>query len=269
MVTAMDDGFPIGESLEGGGVITDAIRGDDARGMFRAVDAARRRLLVTVTSRQTRPLDVLADELDIQVDGVARLRDISPLGDSHVAMVEEEPAGVPSSDHALPLRPGAAVALAGELAAVLERAHAEGLVILGVRPELVYLEERGGALHVSGLAPRADLFVTGATAVYGAKPLFDQLFAAPELLTMQTRLVGPASDVFSLAAVVAVWLTGEHPFEGETPTAQLGAIVNGRGRPWRGPAALGMALSRGLERAPAARPSLSQLIAGLRAAGDG
>jgi serine/threonine protein kinase len=267
MVTPMDDGFPIGESLAGGGVITDAIRGDDARGMFHAVDAAKRRLLVTVTSRQKRPLDLLEEELGYQVDGVARLRDITPLGDSHASMVEEEPPGRPSTDHDLPLAPDTAVALAGELAAVLERAHGEGLVLIGVRPELVYLEERGGVLHVAGLAPRADLFVSGASAVYGAKPLFDQLFAAPEVLTMQ-KSVSPAADVFSLCAVLAVWLTGEHPFEGETQTAQLGSIVGGRGRPWSGPAALGMALARGLERTPRARPSLPELFAELRAAGD-
>lgn len=271
MVTPMDPAgggeFPVGARLEGGGVVTEDIRGDDARGMFRALDQAGQRLLVTVTSRQKQPLEDLADDLGYQVDGVARLREIAPLGDSHAAMVEEEPAGRPSSEHALPLAPDVAVALAAEVAAVLERAHADGLVLIGLRPELVYLEERGGSLHVSGIAPRADLFVTGATAVYGAKPLFDQLFFAPEVLTMQKKVTA-AADVFSLSAVVAVWLTGEHPFEGETPTSQLGAIVSGRGRPWRGPAGLGMALSRGLERAPGARPSLSALIAGLRAAGQ-
>lgn len=271
MVTPMDAAgdaeFPVGLTLEGGGVVTEWIRGADARGMVRAVAPDGGRLLVTLTSRQKSPLEDLSDDLGYQVEGVARLREIAPLGEQHDAMVEEEPAGRPSTEHPLPLDARTAVALAAELAAVLERAHDQGLVLLGLRPELIYLEQRGAALHLTGIAPRADLFVAGASAVYGAKPLFDQLFAAPEFLTLQ-KTVTPAADVFSLAAVVALWLTGEHPFVGETQTAQLGAIVNGRGRPWRGPAALGMALSRGLERAPAARPTLASLIAELRAAGN-
>ncbi len=275
MVTAMDgatggdDEFPVGASLADGDiVIREAIRGVDVRGMFRARDRAGQSLLVTVTSRQKQSLERIAADLGYEVDGIARLRHVGPLaGDSHHAMVEEEPAGRPSSELELPLAPQVAVELAAELATVVGRAHDEGLVLLGLRPELVYLAERDGGLHLSGIAPRADLFVIGATPVYGAMPLFDHLFAAPEFITMQTAAIGPAADVFALSAVVAVWLTGEHPFEGETQTAQMGAIVNGRGRPWRGPTALGMALARGLERAPRARPSLSALIAGLRGAG--
>jgi serine/threonine protein kinase len=270
MVTAMDDEFPVGARLDGGEVvISEAIRGDSVRGLFRAIDRGGRRLLVTVTTRQKQPLDQLEDDLGFIVDGLARLRHIGPVGDGdsdeYHAMVEEEPAGRPSSELPLPLPPRAAVELAAELAEVLERAHAAGLLLLFLRPELVYIDEREGALHVSGVVPRPDLFVTGATAAYGAKPLFDHLFAAPEVLAMQASVTA-AADVFSLAAVVAVWVTGEHPFAGDTPTAQLGAIVNGRRRPWRGPAGLELVLARALDRRPAARPSLPALVRDLLAA---
>jgi len=265
MVTRMDDEFPIGARLEGGAIITEAIRGDAVRGMFRALDPRGGRLLVTVTSRQKRPLDELAADLAFEVDGLARLRQVGPIGDGADAMVEEEPPGVPTSELALPLAARAAVDLAAEVAEVLERAHGEGMLLLFLRPELTYVAAPGAAPRLSGIVPRPDLFATGASAAYGAKPLFDHLFAAPEVIAMR-RDVTAAADVFSLCAALVVWLTGEHPFEGDTQTAQMGSIVGGKRRAWRGPDRLGAVLSRGLERQPAARPSLARLIADLRAA---
>ena len=264
---APDDEFPVGATVDGGRcLVIEAIRGDDARGMFRAVDPLGQRLLVTVTSSQKQPLAQLEEELGWQVAGLARLRHVGPIGDQgHHALVEEEPDGRPSSEWAMPLPPAQAVGLAAEVAAVLERAHAAGLVLGFLRPELIYLDDPDGTPGVSGIAPRADVFAMGATAVYGAKPLFDHFFAAPEVLAMRKE-VTPAADVFSLCAVLAMWLTGEHPFVGDTPTEQLGAIVGGRGRLWRGPTELGMVVGRGLERDPGARPSLAGLVRDLRRA---
>jgi hypothetical protein len=263
---AEPDEFPVGAALADGSVIVEAIRGDDVRGMYRAVDPRGRRLLVTVTSRQKQPHAQVERELRLPaVDGIAPLRSLGPIDDEHDAMAEEEPAGRPSSELALPLWPGDAVELSAQVAAVLERVHAAGAVLRFLRPELVYLEQADGRPRLTGIAPRADLFVIGASPVYGAKPLFEDLFAAPEVLAMR-KGVTAAADVFSLCAALAVWLTGEHPFEGETGTAQLGAIVNGRGRVWRGPTALGMVLGRGLEKSPDARPTLPALVRELRAA---
>lgn len=265
--TAEPEEFPVGAALADGSLIVEAIRGDEVRGMYRAIDPRGDRLLVTVTSRQKRPHAEVARALALApVAGLAPLRQVAPLDDEHDALAEEEPAGRPASELALPLWPGDAVELAAQVAAVLERAHATGVVLGFLRPELIYVEEAEGRPRLTGIAPRADLFVIGASAVYGARPLFDHLFAAPEVLAMQ-KTITPAADVFSLCAALAVWLTGEHPFEGDTPTAQLGAIASGRGRVWRGPAALGMVLGRGLEKSPAARPALAALVRELRAAG--
>jgi hypothetical protein len=264
--TADPDDFPVGAAMDDGSLIVEAIRGDDVRGMFRAVDPRGRRLLVTVTSRQRAAHQQLARELAFPVDGIAPLRYVGSLGAESDALAEEEPDGRPSSELALPLRPDEAVALATQVAAVLERVHAAGLVLRFLRPELIYVIQQDGRTALGGIAPRADLFVIGASAAYGAKPLFGQLFAAPEVLAMQKGIT-PAADVFSLCAALGLWLTGEHPFAGDTPTEQLGAIAGGRGRPWRGPVELGMVLAGGLERAPAARPTLPTLIANLRAAG--
>jgi eukaryotic-like serine/threonine-protein kinase len=274
MVNAMDgsstgEEFPIGAELDDGAlVVTEWIRGDAVRGQYRALDRQGNRLLATVTSRQQVSFDELERNLAFPIDGVAPLRHIGTFGDDEetTALVEEEPAGRPTSEFSLPLPFDQAVELAVDLAALLERAHSAGFALRFLRPELIYAEVRGGAPRLSGVAPRADVFLISAAPIYGAKPLFDQLFAAPEVLTMQ-KVVTPAADVFSLCAALAVWLSGEHPFEGETQTAQLGSIVSGRGRPWRGPAALGMVLARGLERSPRSRPTLSALVADLRAAG--
>jgi hypothetical protein len=139
-------------------------------------------------------------------------------------------------------------------------------VVRFLRPELVYVVDRPSGLELGGIAPRAEAFVAGATPCYGVGSLFDSVFAAPEVLAMAPAAA--AADTFSFAAMIGFWLTGEHPFEGDTPVAQLGAIAAGRGRMWNGPVALGMVLADGLDPDPAARPSLADLVRALERAAD-
>jgi hypothetical protein len=62
--------------------------------------------------------------------------------------------------------------------------------------------------------------------------------------------------------MLALWLSGEHPFAGEG-AAQAISIATGRRHPWRAPAALAplaAILDRALAPDPAARLSITALI---------
>jgi len=173
--------------------------------------------------------------------------------------------GRPTTELGLPMSIVDAVLIAIEVADVLHRVHRAGHVLRHLRPELVYVEPREGGLRLAGLAPRAEPFLAGASPCYGVPPLFDTLFAAPEVIAL-SRDVTPAADVFSLCAALGLWLTGEHPFGGDDAISQMQAIMRHSGRVWRGPTALGMVLSAGLDHDPAHRPPLEQLATDLAAA---
>lgn len=264
------DRFPLGCELDGGAYrLVERLRGHPARGLYRGTSRSDGgRVLVTTSTVQARPLADRRRELGYKVPGLARLRHIGPItggpGD-FVGLVEEEPVGRPSSQLARPMVPADAVRLARQVAEVLAAAHGEAGPLRFLRPELVYIDDGAGGRRLGGVAPRAEAFVAGAAPVHGVPPLFDTVFAAPEVIA-QVSAVTAAADVFSLAAVVGCWLTGEHPFAGDTPLAQLEAIAAGRGRMWSGPVALGMVLADGLDPDPAARPSLADLVGGLERA---
>src|SRR4029079_5821523 len=115
---------------------------------------------------------------------------------------------------------------------------------------------------VTAIAPRAERFwVTARQRCYGVPPCFAQFFQAPELLA-RPRAPTPACDAFSIAAMLALWLSGEHPFAGEG-AAQAIAVATGRRQAWRGPAAvasLAAILAGALAPDPSARTSLDALI---------
>ena len=265
--------FPIGAQLEAGTyIIVDHVRGEPARGMYRAVNrhlGGDQRYLVTMGTPQRRAPGERTRELAFAVEGVAPLRYIGPVAghasDYH-AMVEDEPVGRPSSTLALPLTPAAAIELVTDVAHVLERLHATGSVVRHLRPQLIYVEHRGTAPRLSGLVPRAEQFLSDVTSpCYGVPPLFEDVFYAPEVLALAPT-VTPAADVFSLCAILGLWLTGEHPFSGHTPMDQLASIYQGRGRSWRGPKELGEVLGAGLEPDPRQRPPLDRLVRDVAAA---
>src|SRR5690606_21539550 len=111
--------FPVGGNVAGVYTITERLGGERWRGRYRARDRAGASFLVTTGGTQKRPLDPLKQELALPVSGVARLRHIAPLaGDRNAhnihAMVEDEPAGLPTSALPAPLGPEPARLLALE-----------------------------------------------------------------------------------------------------------------------------------------------------------
>jgi serine/threonine protein kinase len=260
------DSFPLGVSIfDGLYVIESPIRGYPERGQYRArpaEDDEESHVIVTMTTRQGPSFQELEDRLAITADGVATLRGFHelehPLGGIYTSMMEEEPPGRPISELRLPLAVPAAARVARGICDALEDAHGYGWVLGTMRPELVYVEGDGGELLMTEVAPRCErFFATAIPTDAPTPPIFDRLYQAPELLA--GREPTAATDVFSLTAMLAEWLTGRHPFEGDGAQSQLFAITAGRRRPWQGPPAQRDLVERGLAANPADRPSLHEL----------
>ncbi len=259
----------VGATVAGGAYrLTAWLRGGPDRGMYRGVDAASGvAVLVTVTAAQRAGHQALSARLGYVLEGVPRLLHIGPLDAAagHDSVGEREPRGAPATELVLPLDAAVAVGLAGALIDVDERAHAAGVVLAHFHPELLYLEHGlRQRLLVGGLTPRPDAFAASAgTAAMHAPPMFTRSYQAPEVLGLAEPV--PASDVFALCALLAEWVTGQHPFQGETLAAQVVSVGVGRRRPWSGPPSLRSLVDRGLARVPGERPSLAELRAGLDA----
>jgi hypothetical protein len=266
--------FPVGTRLgHGRYVITQALRGEPDRGMYRArEDGATATYLVTLGPPQERGLSELRTALALAVPGIAPLEYIGRLEPHSEAgyegMVEVEPHGVPAAQLELPVAPRVAMMLALQIARIAAAAHAAGLAIGGLRPELVYVGSAAVPV-MTGIAPRAERFwTTGKQRSYGVAPCFDQFFLAPELLARPHDPPAARADVFSIAAMLALWVTGEHPFDGEGP-GQAIAIATGRRRPWRGPADLAAIFDGALTPDPSARMPLDALVEALNEAFQG
>ena len=165
------------------------------------------------------------------------------------------------------LEPQRAVAVASQIAAALDAAHARGLVHRDVKPANIlvgdadhaYLTDFGIAVEVD--APAAGLGSTAGTLAY----------LAPEQIDGQP--VDGRADQYALACVLFECLAGHPPFAGqssrlallwahmEEPPPALSGAAPGV------PAALDAVLERGLAKQPAARyASCEALIAGAREA---
>lgn len=168
--------------------------------------------------------------------------------------------GVPRgrrSDALAPMPVAQAVAVADAVAEILQRAHAVGDVVMGIRPEYVYLSDDG----VVGLTPRGPWFralswPAGAT-VEGQVPPFVDLYLSPE--GMGDGPPGASSDVFSLCATLSFWIEGRPPFAGETMRERLMAFMASPPQCAAVPEPLRAVIRRGLVHDPAERPSLIEL----------
>lgn len=246
----------MGESLGGGRyVITEHLGGTPDRGRYRARDESTKdTVLVTLGTTQTARAAVLRERLALEVAGVAPLLEISDLKAGYTGLVENEPSGAPALTPLLDV--GSAARLALEIAVILRRAHAQGLTLAGLRPELVYVDDD----RVTGIAPRCEPFlVTAGEPCYGVPPCFDHFYLAPELLTAPSEPTGPAADVFSLCAILGHWVAGEHPFAGEGISQGI-AIMTGNRRPWHGDPAVGALIDGGLEPDPGRRLRLAEVV---------
>ncbi len=143
------------------------------------------------------------------------------------------------------------VALVQAIAAVVDAAHAAGVVHRDLKPSNVQLlaAEPGSARSWSGvrlldfgigkIAGASESTLTSAGAVLGTLG-----FIAPEQLAGQHERVGPAADRYALAALAYRALTGRCPYDAPDAASALRAILLGQHRP---PSAIRPELVRDLD----------------------
>ena len=152
------------------------------------------------------------------------------------------------------------LALAAGLAEGLGAVHAAGVVHRDLKPSNVLLATDGPRLIDFGISRAVDATDLTRTGVVIGSPAF----MSPE--QVDGSAVGPASDVFSLGAVLVFAATGEGPFGTGSASALMYRVAHGAPRLDRLPGPVRPLAERCLLKDPGQRPTAAQFLAELRAA---
>jgi serine/threonine protein kinase len=114
-----------------------------------------------------------------------------------------------------------------EVAGALHYAHTEGIIHRDIKPDNVLITEEHGAMLVDfGVARNeGNIRQTGEGAMLGTIA-----YMAPEQLIDSTQ-ADARSDIYSLGVVMYELLTGQLPFDGESPAAVILKIFNAEPTP--------------------------------------
>ncbi len=152
----------------------------------------------------------------------------------------------------------AVLALGAGLVEALEAIHGAGVVHRDLKPSNVLLAADGPRVIDFGISVTDELSgLTGTGTAVGTPG-----FMSPEQLTGDGP-VGPASDVFSLGAVLAFAATGAGPFGTGTPHALHYRTVHEEPELGGLPPGLAAVVATCLNKEPAERPALAALLAEL------
>ena len=107
-----------------------------------------------------------------------------------------------------------AAGVVASLAQAMQAAHDRGVVHRDIKPANVLLDA-GGVARLSdfGLARRLE---GGSKLTLAGSPMGTPSYMAPEQALGKEDLIGPATDVYALGALLYEMLTGRPPFQGET-----------------------------------------------------
>jgi eukaryotic-like serine/threonine-protein kinase len=166
-----------------------------------------------------------------------------------------------------PLAPPRVADIVGQIAGALDQVHAQGIVHRDVKPANILLRPDGmvklADLGIALASETTQITVSGTV-------LGTAAYMAPEQLDGDE--VGPAADIYSLAAVAFEALSGRKARQGTSPMEIVHRVVNDPPPDLReawpeAPPAAAAALARGMAAAPADRQHRAgELAAELRAA---
>jgi len=156
-----------------------------------------------------------------------------------------------------PLPLTSVLTLAAGLAEGLGAIHAQSMVHRDLKPSNVLLASDGPRIIDFGISRAVD-----ATALTRA----DFVVGSPGFMSPEQALgndVGPASDIFSLGAVLAFAAAGEGPFGGGPATTLLYRVVHDPPSTGKLPGRIRSLVDRCLAKDPQSRPTTDQLLAEL------
>jgi serine/threonine kinase PknH len=156
-----------------------------------------------------------------------------------------------------PLPLSSVLTLAAGLAEGLEAIHAEGMVHRDLKPSNVLLASDGPRIIDFGISRAADATALTRANIFVGSPGY----MSPEQAMGEE--VGPASDIFSLGAVLTFAAVGASPFGDGTVTTLLYRVAHDRPATDGLPGQLRPLVERCLAKDPRMRPTPDQLLAEL------
>ncbi len=154
-----------------------------------------------------------------------------------------------------PLPAGSVLQLAAGLAEGLRAIHAAGIVHRDLKPSNVLLASDGPRVIDFGISLTGDGGALTRTGLVVGSPGF----MSPE--QAEGREVGPASDIFSLGAVLTFAATGQGPFGTGPNMTLIHRLVSGQPALDRVPAEVRPLVERCLAADPRERPTANDLLA--------
>lgn len=150
--------------------------------------------------------------------------------------------------------------LGAQVAEALEHAHRHGVVHRDIKPGNILISEDRAVITDFGIARVLD---SGAQLTVAGSTLGTPRYMSPEQVEGGEQ-AGPASDVWSLGALLYQMVEGRTPFAQDTMAATFAAILNMSPPPAEQAGPLGPLLDAALAKDPALRPGAGDLARMLR-----